>query len=47
MPITWSIYTPTGYLNYLQIIYMYAMIGSQLFGAKHMLTSVVVDITVC
>ena len=44
MPITWSIYTPTGYSNYLQIIYMYAIIGSQAPGAQPMLTLVVVDI---
>ena len=44
MPITWGIYTPTGYSNYLQIIYMYAIIGFQLPGAKHMLTLVAVGI---
>ena len=44
MPITWGIYTPTGYLNYLWIIYMYAIIGSQAPGTQPMLTLVVVDI---
>ena len=44
MPITQGIYTPTGYLNHLQIIYMYATIGSQAPGAEHMLALVVVDI---
>ena len=44
MPITWGIYTPTGYSNYLQIIYMYATIGFQSPSAEHMLTLVVVGI---
>ena len=44
MPITWGIYTPIGYSNYLQIIYMYAIIGSQAPGAQPMLTLVAVDI---
>ena len=43
MPITLGIYTPTGYSNYIQIIYMYATIGSQAPSARHMLTLVVVD----
>ena len=44
MPVTWSIYTPTGYLNYLQIIYMYTIIGSQASDTQPMLTLVAVDI---
>ena len=44
MPFTWGIYTPTRYLNYLQIIYMYAIIGSQAPCAQPMLTLVAVDI---
>ena len=44
MPITWGIYTPTGYSDYLQIIYVYVTIGSQASGTQPMLTLVVVDI---